>query len=171
MKKSDPHEPAKPPREANKAIHLDVAYEKRDVEVSRILILGVALALTLVAAGAVVWWSFHALSAAQARSEPPPSPLRVGIPRQLPPEPRLQGAPGHETPAPEELKELEDSANAVLNSYGWVDQKAGIARIPIDEAMKRLAARGLGAPQQDSGARPDAPATAPPGSRPSREQP
>lgn len=171
MKKSDQHEPAKPPREANAAIHLDVAYEKRDVEVSRILILGVALALALVAAGAVVWWSFHALSAEQARSEPPPSPLRAGIPRQLPPEPRLQGAPGHETLPSEELKELEGSANAALNSYSWVDQENGIVRIPIDEAMKQLAASGLGAPQQDSGARPDAPATPPPGSPPSRKQP
>lgn len=170
MKKGDQHETLNP-REENKAIHLDVTYEKRDVEVSRILILGIALALTLVAAGVVAWWSFHALSAAQARSEPPPSPLRAGIQPQLPPEPRLQGAPGHETPAPEELKELEDSGNAALNSYGWVDQKAGIARIPIDEAMKRLASSGLGPPQQDSGAPPDARATATPDSQPSRRQP
>jgi hypothetical protein len=30
-----------------------------------------------------------------------------------------------------------------LNSYGWVDQQAGIARIPIDRAMALLAQRGL----------------------------
>jgi len=30
-----------------------------------------------------------------------------------------------------------------LNSYGWIDQKAGIARIPIDRAMQLLAQRGL----------------------------
>ena len=30
-----------------------------------------------------------------------------------------------------------------LNSYGWVDQQAGVARIPIDRAMALLALRGL----------------------------
>ena len=148
MKKGDQPDPARPPLEGEPAIHADVAYEPRDVEVSRILILGVALALTILAAGGAVWWALHELSAAQARSEPAPSPLRVGTPRQLPPEPRLQGIPGHAVAAPEELKEMQDSANAALNSYGWVDQKAGIARIPIEEAMKRLAAQSLPTAQQ-----------------------
>ena len=30
-----------------------------------------------------------------------------------------------------------------LTGYGWVDEKAGIAHIPIDEAIKIVAARGL----------------------------
>lgn len=30
-----------------------------------------------------------------------------------------------------------------LHSYGWVDQKAGIVRIPIDRAMELIAERGL----------------------------
>jgi hypothetical protein len=30
-----------------------------------------------------------------------------------------------------------------LNSYDWVDQKAGVAHIPIDRAMELLAQRGL----------------------------
>jgi len=29
----------------------------------------------------------------------------------------------------------------LLDSYGWVDRQAGIARIPLDDAMKLLAAR------------------------------
>jgi hypothetical protein len=148
MKKGEQPDPARPPLEGEPAIHADVAYEPRDVEASRVLIFGVALALTIVAAGGVVWWALHELSASQARSEPPVSPLRVGAPRQLPPEPRLQGIPGHAVAAPEELREMQDSANAALNSYGWVDQKAEIARIPIEEAMKRLAAQGLPAVQQ-----------------------
>jgi hypothetical protein len=31
----------------------------------------------------------------------------------------------------------------VLGSYGWVDQKSGIARIPISEAKKLILQRGL----------------------------
>jgi len=30
-----------------------------------------------------------------------------------------------------------------LNSYGWVDEQAGVVRIPIDRAMALLAQRGL----------------------------
>ena len=30
-----------------------------------------------------------------------------------------------------------------LQHYGWVDRKAGIARIPIEHAIELLAARGL----------------------------
>ena len=30
-----------------------------------------------------------------------------------------------------------------LHSYGWVDQPAGVVRIPIDRAMELLAQRGL----------------------------
>lgn len=30
-----------------------------------------------------------------------------------------------------------------LNSYGWVDEKAGVARIPIERAMQLVAQRGL----------------------------
>jgi hypothetical protein len=31
----------------------------------------------------------------------------------------------------------------LLTTYGWVDRKAGIARIPIDTAMSIVAARGI----------------------------
>jgi hypothetical protein len=30
-----------------------------------------------------------------------------------------------------------------LNSYGWVDEKAGVVHIPIDRAMELLAQKGL----------------------------
>jgi len=31
----------------------------------------------------------------------------------------------------------------VLDSYGWVDQKAGVVRIPVERAMQLIAQRGL----------------------------
>ena len=30
-----------------------------------------------------------------------------------------------------------------LNTYGWVDRKAGVAHIPVDRAIDILAKRGL----------------------------
>ncbi len=41
------------------------------------------------------------------------------------------------------LQTLLNAANANLHSYGWVDQKAGVVRIPIDRAMTLLLQRGL----------------------------
>lgn len=174
MKRSEEPESAQPPRAANALVNLEVAYEPRDVEVSRILVLGLALALAVMVAGVVVWLTLRSLSAKQARSEAPESPLRVGLTQQLPPEPRLQGAPGHNALGPEDLKEMEDSANATLSSYGWVDQKAGIARVPIQEAMKLLLTRGLPTAQQTSGAQPNGSNPAPtraPRSQSSGKQP
>jgi len=40
------------------------------------------------------------------------------------------------------IQELENEDKA-LESYDWVDQKAGIARIPIEQAMDLVAQRGL----------------------------
>ncbi len=36
-----------------------------------------------------------------------------------------------------------DREAAELESYGWIDRKSGIVRIPIDRAMDLLAQRGL----------------------------
>jgi hypothetical protein len=41
------------------------------------------------------------------------------------------------------MQEMRRSENTRLQSYGWIDQAAGIARIPIDQAMELLATRGL----------------------------
>jgi mono/diheme cytochrome c family protein len=45
--------------------------------------------------------------------------------------------------AHELLVEHQSQAAAQLNSYGWVDQAAGIARVPIDRAITLLAASEL----------------------------
>ncbi|MBI2816342.1 MAG: hypothetical protein HYX72_05355 [Acidobacteria bacterium] len=62
----------------------------------------------------------------------------------LPPEPRLQSTPGHTISPEQELKQMQRENNEVLSTYGWVDQQHGIAKIPIEEAMKLLVQRGLG---------------------------
>jgi hypothetical protein len=48
-----------------------------------------------------------------------------------------------------------------LNSYGWVDEKAGVARIPIERAMDLIVQRGLPVyPQGDADAKTAATTTA-----------
>jgi hypothetical protein len=48
-----------------------------------------------------------------------------------------------------DLAKMRSDEDEILSTYGWVDQKNGVARIPIDEAMKMVAQQGLPArPQQ-----------------------
>jgi hypothetical protein len=54
--------------------------------------------------------------------------------QQLPEGPRLQGDPKRE------LKAMHDDEDALLGSYGWIDQAKGIVRIPIGQAMDMVAA-------------------------------
>ncbi len=60
--------------------------------------------------------------------------LRQGV---VPPEPRIEVAPY------EQLQQLRVREDHILNSYAWVDQKAGTVRVPIDRAIDMLAAKGL----------------------------
>ena len=41
------------------------------------------------------------------------------------------------------LQQQRDKEQKVLHGYGWVNQGAGIARMPIDEAKKLILERGL----------------------------
>jgi len=65
---------------------------------------------------------------------PPASPFEDV--RQLPPAPRLQ------TNAREDLRRYHQDEDKVLGTYGWVDQKANVVRIPIDRAMDLMLQKG-----------------------------
>jgi hypothetical protein len=47
------------------------------------------------------------------------------------------------TSEPAALAEFRAQEDALLTSYGWVEKDRGIARMPIAEAMKIVAERGL----------------------------
>src|SRR5262245_26057071 len=42
----------------------------------------------------------------------------------------------------QQLRDLHRHEDDALGSYGWVDREAGIVRIPIDQAIKRVATKG-----------------------------
>lgn len=67
-------------------------------------------------------------------SPPASSPRPTAI---LPPEPRLQAAPRIE------FQEMKATQMARLNNYSWIDEEAGIARIPIERAMQLVVERGF----------------------------
>jgi hypothetical protein len=66
------------------------------------------------------------------------APSRIAFNAQMiAPKPRLQVEPT------KELDQYLASENQKLNSYGWVDKRAGVVRIPISRAMDLVAQRGL----------------------------
>jgi hypothetical protein len=91
------------------------------------------LAATLVAMGLIAAALMDAFDHEHRASE-----LRTAIERiaQAVPPPRLQVEPEAD------LNASNGAAEARLNSFGWVDRRAGIAHIPIDDAMHRLTQQG-----------------------------
>lgn len=57
---------------------------------------------------------------------------------------RVYFPPPHEQFSPQlDLQAFMAEQQKDLNSYGWIDRKAGVVRIPIDRAMELLLQRGL----------------------------
>ncbi len=110
-------------------------YERRDlsVRVAGLFLLGLIVSIGVVFLLMALLFNYFAGRA--ARQDLPPSPLAEA--RQVPPEPRLL------VHGREDLQAMRAAEDSVLHSYGWVDQSAGIVRIPIDRAMDLLADRGL----------------------------
>ena len=126
-----------------------LGYEPKDVSVRWIV--GAAVAGVLfVALSAAALYGLQRLFAAVdvAEVEPPPTALERLEP--VPPPPRLQAEPA------EDLATYLAREAAILHSFAWIDQEAGIARIPIEQAMQLVAERGW--PQPATGPRPPPPA-------------
>jgi hypothetical protein len=67
----------------------------------------------------------------------PPRAVEPGHIENTFPEPRL------ETNERSEINDFRLGEERTLNSYGWVDQNAGVVHIPITKAMELIAQRGL----------------------------
>lgn len=109
-------------------------HETTDADIRVIVKFSIGLAVLILAAMIAMRFLFDYLKATQQLG-PPASPFAES--QSAAPAPRLQVQPV------EDLKQLRQAEDEKLNGYGWVDQKAGIARIPIDRAMDLLAEKGL----------------------------
>ena len=122
-----------------------------DVNLQAVIRFGIGLLLAGIAVFLAMNYLWKYFNERETRLETPPSPLVSGDTLRLPPEPRLQLAPGHRIHPLEEMKQLRASEDSALNSYGWVDPKAGIARIPIDLAKQLVLEKGLPSKPQPKG--------------------
>ena len=114
----------------------DVAHEHRDVNIGGILAFGGGMVAVTAAAFISMSVLFGVLDRQAAANDPQVSPLAVPA-GQLPPLPRLQ------LDEPGGLAKFRAGEAKTLENYGWVDQQGGVARIPIEEAKKKLLEHGL----------------------------
>jgi len=109
-------------------------YERREVDIRVIIWSTVTLAVVVFLTCLFTVWLFDVT---YHLTSPKPRVSTMARPDELPPNPRLQEHPAVE------LQILRRHEDEILNSYGWVDQKAGVVRIPIDKAMDLLVQKGL----------------------------
>ena len=114
----------------------DVAHEDADVNIPQLIRYTIGLALMCVVSGAIVLGLFRLFERQAAKNDPVLSPL-VQPAGRLPPEPRLVEN------EPLILEKHRESEAEMLEKYGWVDQAAGVARVPIAEAKKLLLHKGI----------------------------
>lgn len=124
-------------------VHPDVSFEKRDVRTSPILKFLVYLGILVIFSYILTYGIYLGLKSYWASTYTPPMPSRVEAGPTMPPEPRMQGMPGHLTDPQQDLRDkikVDTDANKTL---AWVDKQAGIAQIPVKDAMQLIVEKGL----------------------------
>lgn len=104
----------------------EVDYERTDLSLAAIAIIAAGILLLLAVAPLIMIGAFPR--------------TRGDVDRHLsitPPAPRLQTDPEAD------LRAYVRKEQHLLDSYGWVDRERGIAHIPIEAAMQRLARTGV----------------------------
>lgn len=122
-------------------------YEQQDLSARSVYAFLASLFVGGVIVYFIVWGLYHFMDARARRRQPRPGPLvqqvetdtRIVSPDEIKkfPQPRL------ERNERTEIREFRLNEEQTLNSYGWVDEKAGVVRIPIERAMELVAQRGL----------------------------
>jgi hypothetical protein len=126
--------------------HTDVSFEEQDIKASTIYGYLFALGIAVVASLLICIYILRFTSNLVASSDTPPPPSREALGkdyRELPPEPRLQGVPGHETDPQADLRKKTQEDTEANEKLEWIDKSSGIAQIPVKDAMKIVAEKGL----------------------------
>jgi len=130
-----------------KHVHAEEGYERQDMTPQSVFAFLISLFVGGVIVYFIVWGLYHFMDARQRARQRQQSPLvkqvetdtRIVSPDEIKkfPEPRL------ERNERIEINDFRLKEEQTLNSYGWVDQKAGVVRVPIERAMQLVAERGL----------------------------
>ncbi len=130
-----------------KNMHEDEGFERQDLSAQGVYAFLISLVVGGVLVYLVVLGLYKFMDARQRARQPQLNPLvhstetdtRIVSPTEITkfPEPRL------ERNERLEIKDFRLKEEQTLNSYGWVDEKAGVLHIPIERAMQLIAQRGL----------------------------
>lgn len=112
----------------------------REIDARRIVEIALWLAGTTLGAFAIAAVIYFALAGEAKREDPRRSPLAAAREQRLPPGPQLQVRPERE------LALYRAAEKARLDGWGWVDEGAGIAHIPVDRAIDLYAAQAAAVP-------------------------
>lgn len=132
--------------------HPDVSFEERDIKTGTIYWYLFALGVATAAALVISFFVLHFTTRLATSSDIAPPPSREALRKDYPPEPRLQGVPGHQSDPQKDLRQKLQADNAANQKLQWIDKNAGVAQIPIDDAMRIIEEKGLpGAPAPPAG--------------------
>jgi hypothetical protein len=123
--------------------HADVSFEGRDIQAGTIYRYLLALGLATAGALLICVYILRFTSNVADSSEMPPPPSRETHQKELPPEPRLQGVPGHTTDPQQDLRDKLKADTEANQKFEWIDESSGVAQIPVKDAMKLIAEKGL----------------------------
>lgn len=132
----------------------DVSHEASDVHVGSIIKFVVGLFVLTVITFVLMKLLYNVLENRASAADPPARPMAMTETERLPPEPRLQAAPGFGVELGEgkgrinlqlrepqaEYNELRKIWNGMLE--GKPDPRTGMAGMPIEEAMKKISEDG-----------------------------
>jgi hypothetical protein len=116
------------------------SHDKNDVNLRAIVWFVIVLTGITLAVDVAMYGLFKALNYYEAKNDPPVSPLAHP---PAPPNGGPQPSPGLQTTPWADLKQFRADQHTYLHSYGWVDEQAGIVRVPIEKAKALLLKQGL----------------------------
>ena len=128
----------------------DVSHEKSDVNVRSIIMFAGGLLVFGIIIQVLVWLMFNYMEDRARKADPPPRPMALSEKERIPPEPRLQGAPGFgvglgegKQPIRLELREPAAEYNEMRKIWdddlqGLPDPRTGQASLPIEEAKQKV---------------------------------
>jgi hypothetical protein len=121
----------------------DVSFEPQDVRAAPMLKFLGYLGVGIVLSYFLVLGVYRGLTGLWDSKYVPPPPSRTEKGPPMPPEPRLQGMPGHLLDPQHDWRDKLKEDTDANNKLRWVDDRNGIAQIPVSDAMKLIVAEGL----------------------------
>jgi hypothetical protein len=128
----------------------ETRHEESDVRIRPIVMFMVWLSVAAVVIHLLMAGLYNMLENREESKQGAPSPM-ASERNVIPPEPRLQLAPTEQNQGSPrfiedhplmDMKKLREEESQRLNGFGWVDQGAGVAKIPIGDAKRLLLESG-----------------------------